>query len=147
MTDDNANTAPEVKISDPLSAALGINPMAPEMTQSGRFIIPEPNDDYEYGRSNLIDLIEKGNQVLAEFSQISAAAQSPRHYEVLTNMINSLIEANEKLMTMKKHDIEIKNAEKLQKEPNQTVTNNLFVGSTAEVQKMLETAIKSKNAN
>lgn len=129
---------------DPLSDAFGLQPMDGMLRKSGKFIVPDPVDDYQYGRQNIIDLIEKGQQYLHAFGEVALSAQEPRHFEVLTNMLNSLLDANEKLMLMKKHDQDIR-AKETKDDPAQTINNNLFVGSTSELQGMLAQINKKKD--
>lgn len=142
MEDEEPKKIPPKKL-DPLSDAFGIQPMDGQLRKSGKFIVPDPIDDYQYGRQNIIDLIEKGNQYLHSFGEVAISAQEPRHFEVLTNMLNSLIEANEKLMLMKKHDQDIR-AKETKEDPTQTINNNLFVGSTSELQTMIANLSKKK---
>lgn len=135
---------------DPLSNAFNLTPMdnSIPLKPNGKLIIPDPGDDFEYGRENIIDLIEKGNQMLGEFAQVAASAQEPRHYEVLTNLLNSLIDANEKLMNLKKSQLDIKEKQKkldgnIDDSPD-THNTNIFVGSTSDLQNLLEKARKHK---
>lgn len=138
MNEDENN---KKKKDDPIAKAFGINPLDGKLLSDGNVIINDPTDDFNYSRENIIDLIEKGNQYLQEFGQIAVSAQSPRHFEVLTNMLNSLIVANEKLLDLKKKDLEIK----LKTGESGTTTtngdiinNNLFVGTTNELQTFIE---------
>ena len=141
MEDDEENKNPPKKI-DPLSQAFGLEPMN-NMLKNGKLLIPDPNDDYNFSRQNIIDLIEKGSQYLNLFGQVAMSAQEPRHIEVLTNLLNSLILANEKLLDLKMKDQNIK--EKGDVAGEQIINNNLFVGSTDEIQNMLENLNKKNN--
>lgn len=135
---------------DPIGDALGITPLERNITTSGKLVLrkEEPGTDYEYGRQNLVDLIEKGKQVFGEFSEVAAAAQEPRHYEVLTNLLVSLIDAQEKLLNLKKKELEIEAAQtKNPEEDGGNITNNLFVGSTAEFQAMIKASREKKAAD
>jgi hypothetical protein len=83
-----------------------------------------------------MDVIGKGQEALFDLMDVARQSQHPRAYEVLSTMMNTLIGANKDLL-----DLQAKKKKLLEAEPeanNQQVTNNLFVGSTAELQKMIE---------
>jgi len=97
--------------------------------------------DYEYSRGNLYSLIEKGQEAINGILELAQESEMPRAYEVAGQLIKNVSEATEKLMDLQKKlkDIEEENT---QKGPT-TVNNALFIGSTAELQKLL----KSKDIN
>ena len=88
--------------------------------------------DYEFTRRNLYDVIEKGQYALDEMIEFARQSQHPRAFEVVGGLINGLVDANQKLLNLSKQIKEIKG-----KEEKTVTNNNLFVGSTAELQKML----------
>ena len=93
-------------------------------------------DDFEYARENLMDVIGKGQEALFDLMDVARQSQHPRAYEVLSTMMTTLVGANKDLL-----DLQAKKKKLLEVEPeanNQQVTNNLFVGSTAELQKMID---------
>lgn len=93
-------------------------------------------DDFEYARENLMDVIGKGQEALFDLMDVARQSQHPRAYEVLSTMMNTLVGANKDLL-----DLQAKKKKLLEQDPSadsQQVTNNLFVGSTAELQKMLD---------
>lgn len=97
---------------------------------------PTIQNDFDYARENLMDVIEKGQEALFDLMDVARQSQHPRAYEVLSTMMNTLVGANKDLL-----DLQGKKKKLLEAEPdanNQQVTNNLFVGSTAELQKMLD---------
>ena len=101
----------------------------------------ERNDiekDYEYTRGNLYSIIEKGQEAINGILELAQDSEMPRAYEVAGQLIKSVSDATEKLMDLQKKlkDVE---EEKQSKGPN-TVNNALFVGSTAELAKMLKAA-------
>jgi len=91
--------------------------------------------DYEYTRSQLYSLIEKGQEAIDGIMEISQESGSARAYEVTGQIIKSVADATDKLLDLQKkiRDIE----EPKEKGPN-NVTNALFVGSTAELSKLLK---------
>ena len=92
--------------------------------------------DYEYTRGNLYSIIEKGQEAIDGILELAQDSEMPRAYEVAGQLIKSVSDATDKLMDLQKKlkDVE---EEKQSKGPN-TVNNSLFVGSTAELAKMLK---------
>ena len=97
--------------------------------------------DYEYTRGNLYSIIEKGQEAINGILELAQESEMPRAYEVAGQLIKSVSDATDKLMDLQKKlkDVE---EEKVAKGPS-NVTNALFVGSTADLAKL----IKSENAN
>lgn len=92
--------------------------------------------DYEYARSNLKGLIENGKIAMENIIFLAKEGESPRAYEVVGQLIKTLAETNKDLLELGKKAKEARGKEK-ESQP-QHVTNALFVGSTAELQKMLK---------
>ena len=94
--------------------------------------------DYEYTRGNLYSIIEKGQEAINGILELAQESEMPRAYEVAGQLIKSVSDATDKLMDLQKKlkDVE---EEKASKGPS-TVNNALFVGSTAELAKMLKSA-------
>ena len=92
--------------------------------------------DYEYTRGNLYSIIEKGQEAINGILELAQDSEMPRAYEVAGQLIKSVSDATDKLMDLQKKlkDVE---EEKASKGPS-TVNNSLFVGSTAELAKMLK---------
>ena len=91
--------------------------------------------DYVYQRKNFYDLVEKGSTAIDGILELAREGEHPRAYEVAGNLIKQVAEVTEKL-----GDLQEK-MNKLKEVPNnapKNVTNALFVGSTAELQKMLK---------
>ena len=94
------------------------------------------HNDFDYARENLMDVIEKGQEALFDLMDVARQSQHPRAYEVLSTMMNTLVGANKDLL-----DLQGKKKKLLEADHSantQQVTNNLFVGSTAELQKMID---------
>lgn len=90
--------------------------------------------DYEYSRDTYYDLIEKGRESLDLMIEVARESEHPRAFEVLSNMIKGIADVNDKLMDLNKKQKELQKEDK----PAETTTNNnLFVGSTTELQRML----------
>ena len=92
--------------------------------------------DYEYTRGNLYSIIEKGQEAINGILELAQDSEMPRAYEVAGQLIKSVSDATDKLMDLQKKlkDVE---EEKVSKGPS-TVNNSLFVGSTADLAKMLK---------
>ena len=106
-----------------------------EVVRQGKEEKSELKRDYEYTRGQLYSLIEKGQEAIDGIMEISQETGSARAYEVTGQIIKSVADATDKLLDLQKklRDIE----EPKEKGPN-NVTNALFVGSTAELQKLLK---------
>ena len=92
--------------------------------------------DYEYTRGNLYSLIEKGQEAVNGILELAQETEQARAYEVAGQLIKSVADATDKLLDLQK---KLKDVEEDTKKSSPTnVTNALFVGSTAELQKMLK---------
>ena len=93
-------------------------------------------NDYEYSRGQLYNLVEKGQEAINGILELAQDSEMPRAYEVAGQLIKSVSDATDKLMDLQKKlkDVE---EEKVSKGPS-TVNNSLFVGSTADLAKMLK---------
>lgn len=96
--------------------------------------------DYEYARGNYYSVIEKGQEALNGILELAQESDQPRAYEVAGQLIKSVSDATDKLLELQKKLKEVQSEEK-QKGPS-TVNNALFVGSTAELAKMLKSGLK-----
>ena len=126
-----------------ISNALGINFSAnTDSTDPNTIFVQDKKtskaeNDYEFARGNLYSIIENGQRALDDMIEFAKQAQHPRAYEVVGGLINNLVDANQKLLNLSKQVKEITdNAQ--QKEGGDTINNNLFVGSTAELHKLLK---------
>ena len=95
--------------------------------------------DYEYTRGNLYSIIEKGQEAINGILELAQESEMPRAYEVAGQLIKSVSDATDKLMDLQKKLKDVEEETK-QKGPS-TVNNALFVGSTAELQKLLKTGL------
>ena len=109
------------------------------LTKPDRLTKDDITKDYEYTRGNLYSIIEKGQEAINGILELAQDSEMPRAYEVAGQLIKSVSDATDKLMDLQKKlkDVE---EETPQKGPS-TVNNALFVGSTAELQKMLKSQL------
>ena len=92
--------------------------------------------DYEYTRGNLYSIIEKGQEAIDGILEIAQESEMPRAYEVAGQLIKSVSDATDKLIDLQKKLKDV-NEEKVAKGPS-TVNNALFVGSTADLAKLIK---------
>lgn len=99
------------------------------------------DDDYKYGRAQLYSLVEKGQEAIQGALEVAQNTDHPRAYEVAGNLIKNVADITDKLLDAQKklRDIE----EEKPKGPS-TVNNSVFVGSTAELQKILKQKMSDK---
>ena len=92
------------------------------------------NNDYIYSRETYYELLEKGKSSLDDMMDVARASEHPRAYEVLATMIKNLSDVNDKLMDLNKKRNDI---DKRDEDVKQITNNNVFLGSTADLQRML----------
>jgi hypothetical protein len=126
------------KDDDPIGEFLDLEPIKRDITIA-RDVVKESrlNDDYEYARGNLYQVVEQGSHALTELLEVAQQSQHPRAFEVVATLVRTLTDANMTLMdlTKKKQDIEID--QNGGKGPS-SVTQNLFVGSTGDLAKLIK---------
>jgi hypothetical protein len=104
-----------------------------------KFFPPEEkniDNDYKYSRDTYYELVEKGKQSLELMMEVARESEHPRAFEVLSGMIKNISDVNDRLMDLNKKKKDIDKKEEVKKVAN--TTNNLFVGSTTELQKLLK---------
>ena len=132
---------------DPFSdidKALGVFDPVETAIKQNNIVVPKKvvqsneddiENDYKYQRENFYGLVERGQDAIEGILELAKESEHPRTYEVAGNLIKQVAEVTEKL-----GDLQEK-MRKLKEVPNsapKNVTNALFVGSTAELQKMLK---------
>ena len=111
-----------------------------------KFLPPEEknvDNDYKYSRDTYYELVEKGKERLELMIEVARESEHPRAFEVLSGMIKNISDVNDRLMDLNKKKKDLDKKEEIQKIAN--TTNNLFVGSTAELQKILKNESKIVN--
>jgi hypothetical protein len=94
------------------------------------------DNDFEYSRRIYHDLLAKGSEALDEMMEVARATEHPRAFEVLSGMMKNMGDINGSLMDLHKKKKDFHKEDKPKEIPNQT-TNNVFVGSTSDLQRML----------
>ena len=108
----------------------------------------QKDNDYEYTRETLYDLIEKGREGIEEMIEVARQSEHPRAYEVLAGLIKDTANTSEKLMDLHRKVTQLD--QMLLPPPEQNTgntTNNLFIGSTTELQRMLKDLNDEKEVN
>jgi hypothetical protein len=121
-----------------ITSALGLTPVKHENVP---VVVPDKTEDsiendFKYTRENLYSVIEQGNKALEDMIDVARASEHPRAYEVVSTLMNTLVNANKDLLDLSKKKKEL--APKEEFEGPKTVNKNLFVGSTADLQKALK---------
>ena len=130
---------------DPIDAALNIESnIEVSTTPEGgclkrqdalKNVTDDVDKDYEYTRSNLYSLIEKGQESLNGIMELAGESASPRAYEVAGQIIKSVDDTTDKLMELQK---KVKEIDEDKGKPTQVTNNAVFVGSTSDLSKMLK---------
>ena len=102
-------------------------------------------NDYEHSRETYYDLIEKGRKSLELMIEVARESEHPRAFEVLSGMIKNISDVNDKLMDLNKKHKEINKTDDTKALPNGTTNNNVFIGSTTDLQRMLNRIEDDKN--
>jgi hypothetical protein len=124
-----------MNINDSISKTLGLPPLEPQKEIQ---VVPisDVEDDYEYARNRLRSIMDKGEMALDEIMSVASQSQQPRAYEVVATMVKTLSDSGKDLLELSKRKQDLQQ----DKGGPSTVNNNLFVGSTSELLKMLKKA-------
>ena len=131
------------KIDDKLNEVLGI---AEDVTYENEvpkkpstdLVVPEDNDpeiDFETGRKNLYNLLDKGNEAIDGILNLAKEGEHPRAYEVAGQLIKTVSEVSQNLLDLQD---KLKKVKDIPDKGPKNVTNALFVGSTADLAKLIK---------
>ena len=127
------------KIDDKLNEVLDIaNDVSVQEVKKTLPVVPEDKDpdiDFETGRKNLYNLIDKGNEAIDGILNLAKEGEHPRAYEVAGQLIKTVSEVSQNLLDLQE---KLKKVKEVPDKGPKNVTNALFVGSTTELQKMLK---------
>lgn len=128
----------------PIDRALGIGPLAPiNHSQALSTIVGKAKDDsamedFTFSRANIREVVENGADAIAKLAVIADQSQNPRAFEVLAKLMDTVVNASDKLLLIQKSIKELEKAsDPHNEEGRQRITNQLFVGSTAELAAMI----------
>lgn len=94
-------------------------------------------DDYEYSRDVYRDLIDTGMRSLDSLAELARESEHPRAFEVLSRSIKDIADTTDKLMSLQKNKKELANKEDSSNEGKTVTNNNMFIGSTTDLQRMI----------
>jgi len=97
-----------------------------------------PDNDFEYARRNYHDLLAKGTDALDEMIEVARATEHPRAFEVFSNMMKHVADINGNLIDLHKKKKDFDKKDELIELPKGQTTNNVFIGSTTDLQRMLK---------
>lgn len=108
----------------------------PALPVSSENLSEDLADAYQQSKDNLQGIIDQGKEAMEEILEIAKAGQHPRAFEVYGTLLKNMVEANDRLLKIQK---EIREMEGVKKETNNTnIDKAIFVGSTAELSKLLK---------
>ena len=124
------------KLNQTLSEVLDVEPIDYQTTESVEVKSPV-EDDAEFARTNIRDLISKGNSAIDNLLQVATASEHPRAYEVAAGLIKNLGDLNKDLLEIQKRKRDL---DPTQSKNNSTtnIDKAVFVGSTTELVKFLK---------
>lgn len=132
MTDDES----------PIDKAFDLTPMGSQTTAVSTLIAKAHDDsareDFTFARANVREVVENANDAIAKLAIIADQSQNPRAFEVLAKLMDTAVVASKHLLELQKEIRTIDKADVPHDEAAKSVTNNLYVGSTAELSKMLQ---------
>lgn len=127
------DTSSQQQIDDKIADSLGLEPLNNNQKQLPVSIEHTVDADFDYARGNIIVAIEKGQEALSDMLQVAQQSQSPRAFEVVSDLVKTLSQTNKDLLELIKQKKIIENSD-----GPKTVNNNLFVGSTTELLKLMK---------
>lgn len=124
---------------NPIYNALNLTPISDPIKK----IVAKAHDDsaksdFDIARSNIHEVIQNGSYAIEKLAQIADSSQHPRAFEVLAKLMDTMLQANKDLLELQKTIRTISTSDTPTSEQATQVTNNLFVGSTADLQKVIE---------
>ena len=129
---------------DSIDKALNVKAEITQRLKPKRVKVADSDDqikqDYEYSRAQLYNLVEKGQEAVNGILDVAQDSQHPRAYEVAGQLIKHVGDVTDKLADLQK---KMKDLDE-DKGPKQVTNNSLFVGSTADLQKMIKQMGKTK---
>ncbi len=135
--------------SNPIDRALGLNPI--QQTTAVSTILAKVHDDsakedFTFARANIREVVENANDAIAKLAVIADQSQNPRAFEVLAKLMDTTVAASKHLMEIQKDIRQIDKPDVPNSDEGKSqVTNNLFVGSTAELAAAISAINKNKS--
>lgn len=132
---------------DPIADALGVESGKKEIekkvetpiVQEEQTAADDRQNDYKMVRNNLKDIIATSTAAIDGILNVASEGESPRAYEVVSQLIKTTLEANESLVDLHK---KVKDIEHTEEKQRKVTNNNMFVGSTKELLSMIKDSNK-----
>ena len=140
------------KLEEKVNEILGIEKEVQKVEKEFKPLVPRKEDkqkedvdnDYKYSRENYYNLIERGQEAIQGILDVAKEGQHPRAYEVALAGIKNVADTVDKLQDLNR---KLKTLKELPKSAPQNIKNALFVGSTADLQKMLKKDENTESKN
>jgi hypothetical protein len=138
-----------MKIDDTLSAEFGVEPIGKTeiITKDGDVIKQSSEkieDDYEVSRNNLRVILQQGQEALNKALEVAQQSEHPRAFEVVGNLMKQLADINQQLLDLHQQKQKLDEPSKAEKAKQVTNNNAIFVGSTAELNKLIKNMAKGE---
>ena len=138
-----------MKIDDSLSEVFEVKTMTPtEVIDTDGVIVSQSNnkieDDYEVTRNNLRILLQQGQEALQKSLDVAMQSEHPRAFEVVGNLMKQLADINQQLLDLHQQKQKLDEPSKAEKAKQVTNNNAIFVGSTAELNKLIKNMAKGE---
>jgi hypothetical protein len=132
-----------MRIDDSLSEVFDVQtlPKTEVITQDGEIISTASQkieSDYDTTRNNLRILLQQGQEALQKSLDVAMQSEHPRAFEVVGNLMKQLAEVNQQLMDLHQQKQKLDEPSKAEKAKQVTNNNAIFVGSTAELNKLIK---------
>jgi uncharacterized membrane protein len=132
-----------MKIDDSLSEVFGVQtiPQTEVITQDGEIISASNSkveDDFDTSRNNLRILLQQGQEALQKSLDVAMQSEHPRAFEVVGNLMKQLADINQQLLDLHQQKQKLDEPSKAEKAKQVTNNNAIFVGSTAELNKLIK---------
>jgi hypothetical protein len=126
--------------------ATALNKNLPVAAQESQPVVDHLQDDYEESRETYKELIDKGNEAIDLMMELARDSQHPRAFEVLATLLKTQSDNNDKLLDLQKKLKTLKEPTKGAQatNPNSVTNNNVFVGSTSDLQRFILQQNKSQ---
>lgn len=138
-----------MKSDENLSQIFDITPTSEQeiVSKAGEVIVHSDRkieDDYDHTRNNLREIITKGHDALEHALSIAKQSEHPRAFEVVGNLVKQLADVNQQLLDIHKQKQKLDEPSKADQSKNVTNNNAIFVGSTAELNKLIKNMTKGE---
>ncbi len=122
-------------MTDSIADAFGVTPMIEDKKENKFTKQGNAQSDFDTARENLLKIINNGSSAIESVTMLAEMSQNPRFFECLSAMLSTMTTANKELLALHK---QIRDIDKMEQNDGQTIQNNLFVGSSADLLKIIK---------